>query len=282
MDRRRILLWTGRALAATGVMLVIIQLAEYGKEIDLSRLTITSLGVIFMLAVTYGLINIILAVSWKRLLEHLGSDVSTVDAIRIYGLSQIGKYLPGNIGHLAGRQALGMSHDISAWVLAKSSVWELGLLVLSGCALSLLILPIVVEQVSSLSSFALVLLCVSAILGSMGWLTGRKVVEALIGYLVFLTVAGLLFYGLALILGSADPSTIVFWVGGYIVAWLLGLITPGAPAGVGTRELVLLFVLKGLAHEKDILLLVLVSRGVTVVGDLVFFMIALLRRGSTS
>jgi len=45
---------------------------------------------------------------------------------------------------------------------------------------------------------------------------------------------------------------------------------PGAPAGVGVRELVLLFLLKNVVAEAELLLAVVLGRLVTVMGDLLF------------
>jgi uncharacterized membrane protein YbhN (UPF0104 family) len=66
-------------------------------------------------------------------------------------------------------------------------------------------------------------------------------------------------------------STFSVLCGSYVIAWLAGLITPGAPAGVGVRELVLLFLLGEQIPAADLLLAVVLGRIVTVVGDLLFF-----------
>ena len=59
--------------------------------------------------------------------------------------------------------------------------------------------------------------------------------------------------------------------GAYTAAWLAGFVTPGAPAGLGVRELVLVFLLDGHAAEPDLLPAVVLSRVVTVLGDTFFF-----------
>ena len=59
------------------------------------------------------------------------------------------------------------------------------------------------------------------------------------------------------------------------MAWLAGLLTPGAPAGIGVRELVLVLLLKGIVPEAELLLAVLLSRLVTVGGDLLFYLVAM-------
>ena len=96
-------------------------------------------------------------------------------------------------------------------------------------------------------------------------------------YLIFLSISGLIFTGvLSLIIGSSSITsldTLVF-SSAFIVAWLAGLITPGAPAGVGVREIVIVILLKGLVSESDLLLAVLLTRVVTVGGDVLFFLLA--------
>ena len=65
-------------------------------------------------------------------------------------------------------------------------------------------------------------------------------------------------------------------IGAYVLAWLAGLVTPGAPAGVGVRELVLLALLKGSVGQTELLLAVLLGRLVTVGGDVAFLGMALM------
>lgn len=63
-------------------------------------------------------------------------------------------------------------------------------------------------------------------------------------------------------------------IGAYTIAWLAGLATPGAPAGIGIREAIAL-VLLGKWMEKDELLTAIVAgRMITIVGDLLFFLIS--------
>jgi uncharacterized membrane protein YbhN (UPF0104 family) len=75
--------------------------------------------------------------------------------------------------------------------------------------------------------------------------------------------------------GSDTASQVFLICGAFVITWLAGSVTPGAPAGIGVRELVLLFLLKGLVLESDLLLAVLLSRVVTVAGDVLFFLAAL-------
>lgn len=106
---------------------------------------------------------------------------------------------------------------------------------------------------------------------------GLKVLRAFGYYIIFLFISGLIFTGvLSLIIGVSllTPSIALMFCSAFVVAWLAGLITPGAPAGVGVRELILVMLLKGLVPESELLLAVLLSRIVTVAGDVCFFLFA--------
>jgi hypothetical protein len=64
----------------------------------------------------------------------------------------------------------------------------------------------------------------------------------------------------------------------FIIAWLIGFATPGSPAGLGVREAVLITLLDSPSIEDTLLVAVLISRIVTVLGDMLFFAISSLFR----
>jgi uncharacterized membrane protein YbhN (UPF0104 family) len=91
-------------------------------------------------------------------------------------------------------------------------------------------------------------------------------------YALFLASSGVVFAGVLSIAGAElTPGGWGLAAASYVVAWLAGLLTPGAPAGIGVRELVLTLLLAGIAAPALVVLAVLLGRVVTVVGDLLFF-----------
>lgn len=266
--------WLGSALGFSGILFVGFRLNEYWSAIDRSRFDGATWLVVLILAVVYGASGLFLASAWKSILKHLGVQASFVWSAKVYGVSQLGKYLPGNIFHLAGRQALGMSANVSAGALAKSSVWELGMICTAGALFSFLLLPIFVPDIGSVYPTVVWL---AVVMGS-AFLLGRKwdgnIRWAFLLQVIFLGVSGLVF---AILLGVFSGATIfqnsgvLLFVGAYVVAWLAGLATPGAPAGMGVREMVLIFLLGHSIPESELLPVVLLSRFVTVAGDALFF-----------
>lgn len=271
---RRSLALLGSALALLGVVFVAFRLHAYQAELDLSRISISAWAVISVLALAYGLANVLLSLAWWHLLRHLGVSTTRFGSIRLYGLSQLAKYVPGNIFHLAGRQALGMAKGMPAGALAKSTVWELALIAIAGALFGWLVLPLLVPGFPEVASVAILLVTVALAAQLLRTKTGTGVAWAFLWQILFLFCSGAIFVALLLLISGSNELGSAQWVtiaGAYVLAWLVGLVTPGAPAGVGVRELVLLFLLNGLVAETDLIMAVLLGRVVTVVGDLLFF-----------
>jgi len=208
------------------------------------------------------------AFAWKKLLNEYSLEVPMKWVVFIYGKTQIMKYVPGNIFHLAGRQAEGMRIGLPAKPLAKTSMWEL--LIQSSAALPFAAIFLFLININpfiiGLSCVALftILAFVWTKIGSANFAASFSL------YSLFHLCAGLIFF--LLVISFAEPGPTPFYLpAAYIVAWLIGLITPGAPAGLGVRELVLILLLKGHMTENDIIILTTLSRVVTGVGDLIYF-----------
>ena len=266
--------WAGSGLSLIAIVFVMVKLKEYSGDLDVSLIK-HLLRPLVALSIVYGVANLIMVLSWKNILQHLGVSVSTRWATGVYGTSQLAKYIPGNIFHFLSRQAMGAEAGVPAMPLVKSTLWELGVFAIAGSLAILLVLPnLYQDQCSGLSIVLFVLVSVIAMWISQRWFS-RWVAHALGWDILFLCVSGLVFVAV-LSLFTTVPATAVILIGGsYVLAWLAGLVTPGAPAGVGIREVVLLALLHPLVSEADLLPAVLAGRVVTVVGDFLFYLIAL-------
>src|SRR5690606_30699473 len=111
-------------------------------EVDFSRFDFTLCATIALLAVLYGAANTMLARAWWWQLKIFNIPADWRWALKTYGLSQLAKYVPGNIFHLAGRQALGMAIGLAGRPLAKSAVWELGSIAVAAACFGILAMPL--------------------------------------------------------------------------------------------------------------------------------------------
>lgn len=266
--------WAGRGLALFGLIFVGIRLRDYGGQIDMARLERSGWLAILAMAAAYSLAGVALALAWRELLRRFGAQTTRSWAVRAYGLTQIAKYVPGNVFHLAGRQSLGMAAGIPAWPLLKSAAWEIGLIAFTGALFCPLALPAVVPTMPVAAAgafFAVALLLAGALLNRF---FGKNVARAFAWHALFFCITGTLFAWIVSLL--ADPAAPLdgFWIllaGCYVVAMIIGLLAPGAPAGLGVRELVLFFLLQHLLREGDLVYAILLGRVVTVTGDVLFF-----------
>jgi len=274
-----VLHFLGNLLALSSISFVVIHLYDYGLQIGFTKFPVYIWGAVILFALIYGSSNLILGFAWLKLLIHFGEKPQTYWALQTYSTSQLAKYLPGNIFHFASRQALGMTAGISGKTLIKSAIWELGLISTSGLLFLCLILPLLNTCFTVPIAFGFFIVSAIIILGLTDHYVSSEIVPILALYGVFLFISGLLFCGLFRFIPHECcvienlPWYCISLVGAYVVAWLIGLVIPGAPAGAGIRELVLLFLLRGQVDQASLLMMVVLGRVVTVGGDLLFFLV---------
>jgi hypothetical protein len=273
---RSTLHWGGSGLALAGVVFIALRLHSYWSDLNFSQVDIFAWCLIAVFALIYGSANLLLALAWWHLLRHLGAPTTPFGSVKIYGISQLAKYVPGNIFHLVGRQALGMAAEAEAGILAKSTIWELGSLAFAGVLFGWLTLPLLSPECPQAVAILLLLGSAAATTFLLRSVTGPRPAWAFIWQTLFLLASGTTFVALLHLIAGSEKITALDWstIGGaYITAWLVGLVAPGAPAGVGIRETILLLLLKGLVAETDLLMIALLGRLVTVIGDLLFFVV---------
>ena len=80
---------------------------------------------------------------------------------------------------------------------------------------------------------------------------------------------------MALLAVATPASDVVLLTGAFALAWVVGFVTPGAPAGLGVREGVMLAMLQLKMAHTDALLIVMGLRLATTAGDILCFLVAL-------
>ncbi|POU77313.1 hypothetical protein C3387_02060 [Leclercia sp. LSNIH6] len=250
----------------------------YWAQIPDDTFTLKLLALLMLLAAIYGAANALLASAWRILMKSLGQAISGRTATRIYGLTQLAKYVPGNIFQFAGRQLLAMSYGFSGKAIAKSAFLELLLLVLTGAGFTLWMSPLLYPAFSAVYGLSVFIIMAALIAWGLKWRGHAGLIMVIARYFLFLFISGTVF--LCVLYSIADSWTLTLvqvlpLIGAYVIAWLAGLVTPGSPAGVGIREFLLILMLKPFFAEIDIVVAVILSRMTTVVGDCVFYLYSL-------
>lgn len=247
-------------------------------------------------SIVYSLASLALILAWTRSLHLFGErKANFVLCFPIYARSQIAKYIPGNIVHVAGRHALGKAKGLSNAPLMAATFYEIiGSIACAGviktvadlvnvksfelslffvlfAALLLLLLPFTIlklkmrfvpEQIISNQSYSQLVPGIAGVIVLQG---------------MFFLVAGfsllVLNWGLNI---SVSPMISVQLVSIFAVSWLAGFITPGSPAGIGVREAVMIAMLEGIIGQSNSLVVALLFRLVTVTGDIIIFALPIL------
>lgn len=274
MPLRRALHWMGSAGALAGAVFVALRLAQHWNSQDFSSISSAAWAGVAGLAVLYGASNMLLALSWAHILRQCKARVTRTWAMRAYGLSQLAKYVPGNVFHLVSRQALGMSAGVPAGALAKSSLWDLGLIALAAVPFGWLAAPLAAPIVPPWAGVACSLATAMAISQYLVWLGRPHAAAAFRLSALFHCASAAIFVILlqTIVMREADEAGSWLLVGAaYVIAWMAGFVTPGAPAGLGIRELVLLLLLRNTVADAHVVAAVVLGRAVTITGDLLFF-----------
>ncbi|SDD82109.1 hypothetical protein SAMN05216410_0220 [Sanguibacter gelidistatuariae] len=227
--------------------------------------------------------------SWRRILTDLGSHLPLGAATSLFGVSQIGKYIPGGVWNIVAAAELGADRQIPRRRSVTAMTVAVLVSIASGAAVGCVAFALAPAEVLGVWRWALwgapllMVLLVPAVMNRViAWifrLTRREPLEhpltargltASVGWAVASwLVAGLQVWLLATGLGlPMSGQTLALAVGGYALAWVVGFLVVFVPAGAGAREAVLLLVLGGSLGSGAVLMVVLASRALLTVVDL--------------
>lgn len=254
----------------------------------------------------YVLSQLIAAAAWAGTLAIFSVRLPPRRAMTQLLVSQIGKYIPGNVAHLLGRLALARADGVAGAVVGLALLVEIGLVLAAGGLLLsglLLVAPGIVRPMLpeasavaqrwvSITAVLVLGLCVAVC----GWIVLRKArlqsgratfdpwksVLPLALHLVNFVVLGL---SLTLAVQAVAPGSgagLVLPMSVFVAAWTIGFLTPGAPGGIGIREGLIVLGLGLAIGDGAALAVALVHRALAIFGDVATFLIgaALRSRGA--
>ena len=269
---------------------------KHHNWLQTSALNYELLITVFVCSIIYGLSEFLLSFAWRRLLIWFGDkDISTNLCNRIYGKSQIAKYIPGNIFHVLGRHILGSQVGIKHIVLAGATVYEiLGLL-----SISILIgfsgmvifglgnIYFSLYQIISILLTALVIIGLAIplapyLMSLRGIIIPYKGIgdsflnigKVYLFYFIFFLIAGLLLVVIVNIFLDINFIITAKLIVIFSIAWIAGFIIPGAPGGIGVREAVIIFFITPIIGEAQSIAVAIALRFITLLGDVWFFIIS--------
>lgn len=234
------------------------------------------------------------AEAWRSILALWGVKLAPNLARSQPMVSQIGKYIPGNVAHLFGRVVIGRRDSVPVGTLAASMTLEIAitLAVGLGVAVSLLMLlpdalPDVVANYPGLGSRLLALTGAAVLVLGIGagavvlrsrlraLSVARPPVSSMLRplglHLFSFAILGVSLWGAAWAVVPDAPPDIVTCTLVFAFAWAAGFVVPGAPGGIGVRDSIIVLGLAVSLGEGTGLAIALLHRGVSVMGDVATF-----------
>ncbi|GMA35060.1 hypothetical protein [Demequina litorisediminis] len=238
-------------------------------------------------------------VVWRVVLARLGAAHLPRFAVMadIYAKAWLARYIPGTIPWIAGKVYLAAEQGVSKSRLAVSTLVEAAAQIVAVGAVSLTLLALD-PRIGEISPTLRVLVAVGAVLGFVAmtppvfnrFLTlgfrllkrgeathvGWDVVGSSLGlYGVGAAVSGLAY---ALLLKAIVPETgagdLLFLVGAFGFAGVVGMLTPLVPSGLGTRDAAQMVLLLVVLPAPTAALVVIVSRVWSAAVDVLFWAVA--------
>ncbi|HSV39668.1 MAG TPA: lysylphosphatidylglycerol synthase domain-containing protein [Nocardioidaceae bacterium] len=241
---------------------------------------------------------------WNAVLRGLGVEIRARSGVRVYFLSQIGKYLPGSVWPIVMQMEAGRARGASRRTMLSTSLLTLVI----GCAVGLLVACALVpfSSVTGLERywwtlvalpFLLVLLLppvVPLLLNRLLAVVGREPLEARLPLGDTARAAGwaaLSFLALGahmtVLVDALSPSD--FWellpvcVGVMGLAICVGVLAVPVPAGLGVRDGVIVLGLASHLNFTEALLIAIASRALLVAADVLLALAVLpVREGHES
>lgn len=282
-----------RAIAGTAVIIVVfiaacfviyrqrVSFVETLRRVGAGSMALSFLAGLIGAAATFPM--------WRQVLHGLGTTMPWGMGARVYFVSQLGKYVPGSVWPLLMQMEAGRARGASRRTMLAANLITITMSCAIGLIVACLLLPLYDAHALAHYWWALIALpllltllhprALPAVLDfSFGLLRRpplgerldvRSGTEAAAWSLVCWLGLGTHIAILCTALGHGGASTFVLSIGGMALAVSVGVLFIPAPAGAGIRDVVLALVLRTILPPGQALAVVIASRVLLVICDLV-------------
>ena len=289
---------------ALALAVYFVYFATKSLDVDLLRKAIAPPMVaisVLVAALLYAMIIPITALAWKSLLAVQAEKWSVSSLAIVLGFSQIAKYVPGNIAQHAARATMSLRSGMkpgaffvtvaqeillaiaaslivgmATWAVSGRGFAQLSPSMASAVPIMALALVLLVTILASMRLDPAVLEAREGaawrLLAKLGGLPGPAVTfSTLLAYSVNYLLIGAGLWLVTRALGTGDALGFFVVTSAFSLSWVLGFLAPGAPAGLGAREGIMLILLHGTAGNDELVIFVMLARLVTLLGDGICF-----------
>ncbi len=232
-----------------------------------------------------------IVVGWYLQLKNKYQNISFKQSYVAIGMSQIAKYLPGNVAHFIGRAILvkdvDSKVDITYAMMIETIILSITALLFAGLWSTKYYLPAEINAISIV--VITILLCISTVIFvevlkkkfDVNWISYNTIFYIIALNSLSFFLHGCVIYLIASLFPDIPALTILQYTLGFSTAFLVGYLLPGAPGGIGVREYAFILLFGAFLGKGMALQVIVIHRLLSIGGDLLFFLSAYLLKLNT-
>lgn len=234
---------------------------------------------------------------WHLIIKEYSNNISFKDSCYMWSISELKRYIPGNIWSFLGRATLFAKRGVKKKDVGIGLIIEAQMFILGSFVVSVLSLPFLVSNYSLILGQTVVFVLVLVVLL---YTFNRQVTKDFTGklrsathflfpsfspsqnlLLVFISSVALFFFGLGNYLTMSalfgtDPQLLWQLVGVFVLAFVAGYLSIITPAGLGVREGIVIYGLTKIIPTGISAFTALFTRLILIVSELLFIFLSFL------
>jgi len=259
---------------------------NYQKEFHL-EFNFYTIFIIFCVLILNLFGYILFSYTWVIQLKEKYSVISFIISFYIISISQIGKYLPGNIGHFVGRFYLAKKFISKKDIIYTIFIENIMFVIISLLFGILYTYYIDISEYKYLMNKLYITISIIAIIFSIALfkeylrnkinllnINNLNLIKIFFIFFTMSLLAGLSIYILLNLIVENHNISYLQCIAGFALSFLIGYIVPGAPGGIGVREYSFVILFSPFIGEIYALEIILIFRGISILSDLLLFVIA--------
>jgi len=294
-------------VSVVGTLLMVASLVFLGRRLfldhavadfDLSLLLTRSVIIgLIVVSIMEGIGIVMATFNYRALVRNVSGVLVTKPlALVVYAISNLYKYIPGGVMYVVGRNRLAVeTEELSHSKVALATVLEGMIIAIS--AIIIILFTVLdhavyyLRQVEWPPALVIVLIAIVVLGGSALFSFRHKIKKGLkklfdhmqvlsipvllkrcgFGLLIMALWGGTFLVTLMVLGQPLEPGQGPTVIGLFLLSWLAGFLTPGAPSGLGIREVVLLMFMGDILNEEILFAAMLMHRVVVAAGDIIAY-----------
>lgn len=256
---------------------------------------------IIFLIFAYSFSLTLTCLPWKILTQSLSeTKLKILNVYCVYSKSNLLKYIPGNVFQYIGRNILAVEAKIKHEDVALATIFDIGILLISGIIFSFFCLKeYAIEQffkygITTLEKYKIILFILIFFIFILIIIFHKTIIKKIKEYKKIITIKFLLkiiyciiLYNLFLLLYaiiylillktvfniSITNEMLLVLIGATVFSWVMGFVVPGAPGGLGIREIIMFALAGNILPQNIVVISMVVFRFITVISDIIIFLI---------